>query len=187
MITAIGTQLRYARIGWIGLHSRNLGISPDRTQKSLVSVAFDRGKCGIEVSTCDTMASFSQIMSTLDQMVQEKGKGSGFGRHQHSDDWVLVPDQAALSEAAKLLKSAKWSGLGPVAQGIWGDCQGSAASPYRVATDPSNPGSKGTCPTRNFPSKHGLAQLLLHGRGAAFPQTEVPLWVADWMGAGIAR
>ena len=73
----------------------------------------------------------------------------------------LAPDQASLSAAAKLKKPGPWSLLGcdDAAGLIWGECQGSGSSPYRVMCSEADYGYKCTCPSRKFPCKHSLALM----------------------------
>lgn len=96
----------------------------------------------------------------------------------------LAPDQAALAAAAKLKKSGPWSLLGSDDAGtIWGECQGSGASPYRVVCSEMDYGTKCTCPSRKFPCKHALALLWMRADGAhRFDPAPAPDWVTDWLG-----
>src|SRR5215470_12300700 len=66
----------------------------------------------------------------------------------------LAPDQASLAAARKLLKPSSWPTL---AQGdglIWGECQGSGATPYRVVVSEANAGYKCTCPMQTHAHPH---------------------------------
>ena len=70
---------------------------------------------------------------------------------------ALAPDQASLVAARKLVKASGWSGLSSDSAGlIWGECQGSGSSPYRVIVSEADAGYKCTCPSRKFPCKHSL-------------------------------
>ena len=73
----------------------------------------------------------------------------------------LAPDQASLGAALKLVKPAKWPVLGAGAGTtlVWGECQGSGATPYRVVADTADLSYKCTCPSRKFPCKHVLALM----------------------------
>lgn len=94
----------------------------------------------------------------------------------------LAPDQAALAAAAKLKKSGSWSLIGADAGGtIWGECQGSGASPYRVVCSETDYGTKCTCPSRKFPCKHALALMWMRAEGARFEPGATPDWVGDWL------
>jgi hypothetical protein len=96
---------------------------------------------------------------------------------------AIAPDQASLSAARKLLKPALWSGLAANGAGlIWGECQGSGATPYRVAVSEPDTGYKCTCPSRKFPCKHALGLMWLRAEGkAAFETGAAPEWVLDWV------
>lgn len=95
---------------------------------------------------------------------------------------ALAPDQASLAAARKLLKPSMWPTL---AQGdglIWGECQGSGATPYRVVVNEVDSGYKCTCPSRKFPCKHSLALMWMRAdRSAEFASATVPDWVKDWL------
>ncbi len=95
----------------------------------------------------------------------------------------LAPDQASLAAAAKLRKPGLWSSLGCDAGGlIWGECQGSGASPYRVICSEVDFGTKCTCPSRKFPCKHALALMWIRADSALpFADEPHPLWVGDWL------
>jgi len=95
---------------------------------------------------------------------------------------ALAPDQASLAAARKLLKPSSWPTL---AQGdglVWGECQGSGATPYRVVVNEADAGYKCTCPSRKFPCKHALALMWMRAdKSAAFASASVPDWVKDWL------
>lgn len=94
----------------------------------------------------------------------------------------IAPDQASLVAARKLVKPSAWSGLGTDNEGLlWGECQGSGSSPYRVVVSESNVGSKCTCPSRKFPCKHCLALMWMRSEGrTAFAAGQAPEWVQEW-------
>ena len=96
---------------------------------------------------------------------------------------ALAPDQASLDAARKLLKPALWPTLaGDEAGLVWGEAQGSGASPYRVVISEADAGYKCTCPSRKFPCKHSLALMWLRAEGkASFTRAEPPAWVNDWL------
>jgi SWIM zinc finger len=95
----------------------------------------------------------------------------------------LAPDQASLSAAAKLKKPGLWPLLACDAAGlVWGECQGSGASPYRVICSETDFGYKCTCPSRKFPCKHTLALMWMRADGAPpFKTGAAPAWVGDWL------
>ncbi|HEY6816878.1 MAG TPA: SWIM zinc finger family protein [Croceibacterium sp.] len=96
----------------------------------------------------------------------------------------LAPDQGSLAAARKLLKADKWPTLQSDGAGlIWGECQGSGATPYRVAVTEADAGYKCTCPSRKFPCKHSLALMWLRADGLApFASGSPPQWIGDWLG-----
>src|SRR6516165_5905132 len=94
----------------------------------------------------------------------------------------LAPDQASLAAARKLLKPSSWPTLAEGDGLIWGECQGSGSTPYRVAVHEADGGSKCTCPSRKFPCKHALALMWMRAdKAAAFAPATVPDWVKDWL------
>ena len=95
---------------------------------------------------------------------------------------ALAPDQASLAAARKLLKPSSWSTLGEGEGLVWGECQGSGATPYRVVVNEADAGYKCTCPSRKFPCKHALALMWMRVDGSApFVSMSVPNWVKDWL------
>jgi SWIM zinc finger len=95
----------------------------------------------------------------------------------------LAPDQASLSAAAKLKKPGLWPLLACDTAGlVWGECQGSGASPYRVICSEADFSHKCTCPSRKFPCKHTLALMWMRADGVLPFKTEAaPAWVGDWL------
>jgi SWIM zinc finger len=94
----------------------------------------------------------------------------------------LAPDQASLAAARKLLKPSSWPTLAEGEGLVWGECQGSGATPYRVVVNEADAGYKCTCPSRKFPCKHTLALMWMRaGKSAAFAPAAVPDWVKDWL------
>ncbi|MEO0605298.1 MAG: SWIM zinc finger family protein, partial [Myxococcota bacterium] len=94
----------------------------------------------------------------------------------------LASDQGSLKAAGKLLKPNKWPLVGvDESRGlIWGECQGSAATPYRTVFDLQDHGYKCTCPSRKFPCKHTLALAWRHAE-TGLPTGTVPEWVEEWL------
>src|SRR5262245_41865083 len=94
----------------------------------------------------------------------------------------LAPDQASLAAARKLLKPSSWPTLAEGEGLVWGECQGSGATPYRVVVTEADVGYKCTCPSRKFPCKHALALMWMRAeKSAAFAPATVPDWVKDWL------
>ena len=96
---------------------------------------------------------------------------------------TLAPDQGSLDAARKLLKPGSWPTLAQDGAGLlWGECQGSGATPYRVCVTELDAGYKCSCPSRKFPCKHSLALMWLRVDGkAAFATGTAPEWVKDWL------
>lgn len=95
----------------------------------------------------------------------------------------IAPDQASLTAAKKLLKPAKWPLLEEGGDAlIWGECQGSGPTPYRVVVSESDTGYKCTCPSRKFPCKHAIALMWIRADNIApFSAGSPPQWVSDWL------
>src|SRR5262250_464572 len=95
---------------------------------------------------------------------------------------ALAPDQASLAAARKLLKPSFWPTLAQGEGLVWGECQGSGATPYRVVVNEADSGYKCTCPSRKFPCKHSLALMWMRvDKSSAFISAPVPEWVKDWL------
>src|SRR5438067_455795 len=95
---------------------------------------------------------------------------------------ALAPDQASLAAARKLLKRSSWPTLAEGDGLVWGECQGSGATPYRVVINEADAGYKCTCPSRKFPCKHSLAIMWMRAdKSATFVPAPVPDWVKDWL------
>jgi hypothetical protein len=94
----------------------------------------------------------------------------------------LAPDQASLDAARKLLKPSGWPAVASNGAGlVWGECQGSGATPYRVVVSEADAGYKCSCPSRKFPCKHSLALMWMRAEGKqTFLIAPVPAWVSDW-------
>ncbi len=92
---------------------------------------------------------------------------------------ALTQDAQTLNEGRKLALTARWSATGASDDRVWGLCQGSGASPYRVCADDS--AYKCSCPSRKTPCKHILGLLLLSIlQPELFPPTDPPAWVKAW-------
>lgn len=102
---------------------------------------------------------------------------------------ALAPDTASVKAAEKLLSPGKWPLLQFNDNAIWGECQGSGASPYQSRIDLDGPAFKCSCPSRKFPCKHGLALFLLFcERQQAFTQAQdAPPWVSEWIASRFSK
>jgi SWIM zinc finger len=95
---------------------------------------------------------------------------------------ALAPDASSRHAAQPLASGWSWPLTGAAdGSALWGECQGSAASPYRTVIDLSGPAYRCSCPSRKFPCKHALALLLLWSDGAVAPCADPPEWARSWL------
>lgn len=101
---------------------------------------------------------------------------------------TLAPDASSQRSARSLANARSWTATGAAEPGtLWGECQGSAAAPYRTAVDLSgHPAYKCSCPSRKLPCKHALGLLLLWSAGGV-PAGTPPEWVRTWLTGRAAR
>ncbi len=80
-----------------------------------------------------------------------------------SKEWIasLAPDASSLKDGIGLAKPLKWTNLSKHPAGIWGDCQGSAKTPYQVRIALTDFKIYCNCPSRKRPCKHALGLLTL--------------------------
>jgi len=101
---------------------------------------------------------------------------------------ALAPDASSAKAGRELATPRKWVTLGQSEGALWGECQGSGATPYKTQIDLSEPAFKCTCPSHKFPCKHGLGLFLLfEAQAQPFPKGEPPEWVADWLQSRVKR
>ncbi len=101
---------------------------------------------------------------------------------------ALAPDAPSLRAAQPLASGRSWPLTGVAAgSALWGECQGSAATPYRTAVDLSGPAYRCSCPSRKFPCKHALALMLLWSDGVVAPCTDPPEWASAWLATRSAK
>jgi len=103
---------------------------------------------------------------------------------------ALAPDPASARAAAALAGARRWSGLGGDGEGraVWGECQGSGATPYRTQVDLRDLATRCSCPSRKFPCKHALGLLLLLlASPELFGVSDRPAWVAEWLAGRAER
>ena len=101
---------------------------------------------------------------------------------------ALAPDAASLRAAQSLASGGSWplTGAGD-GDAVWGECQGSAATPYRTAVDLSGPAYRCSCPSRKFPCKHALALLLMWSGDGIANHAAAPDWAASWLASRAAK
>lgn len=95
-----------------------------------------------------------------------------------SKEWIasLAPDTASLKAGIGLAKPLNWKNLSKHPEGIWGDCQGSAKTPYQVQIALTDFKIHCTCPSRKRPCKHALGLLTLFSQDVNLfnEQSELP-------------
>jgi hypothetical protein len=102
---------------------------------------------------------------------------------------ALAPDAPSQRAAQSLASDRAWSLTGAVEPGaLWGECRGSAATPYRTVVDLSGPAYRCSCPSRKFPCKHVLALLLLWVEGSVKDHADRPPdWAASWLTGRVGK
>lgn len=95
---------------------------------------------------------------------------------------ALAPDAGSAKSGRELSSARKWASLGSGDDVLWGECQGSGASPYQTKVALDGPAFHCSCPSRKFPCKHGLGLFLLFAnQPSALPAGEPPAWVTSWL------
>src|SRR3954447_13499595 len=101
---------------------------------------------------------------------------------------ALAPDASAARAGRELGSARRWLSTASSSDAIWGECQGSARAPYRVAIDPSGPAFNCSCPSRKLPCKHALGLFLVYAANpAGLAPADPPEWVATWLPSRRAR
>jgi hypothetical protein len=100
---------------------------------------------------------------------------------------ALAPNPEAFKAGNKLASESQWQELGNSDRAIWGKIKGSGSQPYFTQIDHQNFASKCSCPSRQFPCKHGVALLLIYARKADSAASSEPDWVNDWVGKRKAK
>jgi len=81
-----------------------------------------------------------------------------------------------------LAQPRKWVSVGGNEKAIWGECQGSGASPYQTRVELTGLATKCSCPSRKFPCKHALGLMLACASDPAkFQNGAPPAWVVEWL------
>ena len=92
---------------------------------------------------------------------------------------ALAPNSSAVANAKKICSSGSFVKLAHSSDDTFymGECKGSGKSNYIVSADfvdEENPVMRCTCPSRQFPCKHGLALLFEIADGKTFEDCEIP-------------
>lgn len=93
----------------------------------------------------------------------------------------LSPKAEAFKAGSKLARESDWIELGHSDRALWGKIKGSGVQPYFTQVDHQNFASKCTCPSRQFPCKHGLALMLIYAQKSSAESALEPEWVKDWV------
>jgi hypothetical protein len=98
---------------------------------------------------------------------------------------ALAPDAPSQRAAQSLASGPSWQLTGAAEPGaLWGECRGSAATPYRTVVDLAGPVYQCSCPSRKFPCKHVLALMLLWAEGSVKDDAgHPPDWAGSWLTA----
>ncbi len=100
----------------------------------------------------------------------------------------LAPDAGSAKSGKDLATPRKWVSLGCNDDVLWGECQGSGASPYQTKIELTEPAFHCSCPSRKFPCKHALGLFLLWaGQPQSLAQGAPPAWVTSWLEARSQR
>jgi hypothetical protein len=101
---------------------------------------------------------------------------------------ALAPDASSRRAAQLLAAGRSWSLTGAVDDSaLWGECLGSAVTPYRTVVDLSGPAYRCSCPSRKFPCKHALALMLLWSDSTVGTNGGPPDWAAIWLAGRSAK
>lgn len=93
---------------------------------------------------------------------------------------MTAPNASAAANGRKLSREGRFSAHGSSSEGnvFWANCAGSGKNGYRTSVDFSNgeaaPVCRCSCPSRQFPCKHGVGLLYEILAGKAFPVGPVP-------------
>lgn len=105
---------------------------------------------------------------------------------------AMAPNANAVANAKKIVKSGGFIRLARSEDDTYytGECQGSGSSVYTVSVDfieESSPVCRCSCPSRQFPCKHGLALLLKLTEDQAWETCEIPQTILDKRAKAKAR
>ncbi|MDA0633257.1 SWIM zinc finger family protein [Nonomuraea sp. MCN248] len=99
----------------------------------------------------------------------------------------LAPDASSRKAAQGVAAAGKWRVRGVTGEVLFGECQGSGASPYQACVDLSEPAFRCGCPSRKFPCKHALGLLLLWSADGVPETDELPAFASEWLAQRDAR
>ncbi len=106
----------------------------------------------------------------------------------HEQILALAPDAQVAKAAQGLAAPRHWQRAGRSLSAVWGEHQGSGATPYQVVLDLTGPAYRCTCPSRKQPCKHALGLFLLTAAApAALGVGEAPDWAQHWLDSRAAQ
>lgn len=103
-----------------------------------------------------------------------------------ADRWTVdqvlaaAPDSTSQVAGRRLARPGPWSAIGVSDGVLWGECQGSGRTPYRVTVDTGARRYQCSCPSRKFPCKHALALLFLWTEGRISESGEIASFARDF-------
>lgn len=97
---------------------------------------------------------------------------------------AMAPNANAVANAKKIIKSNGFTSLSRSADDTFymGECKGSGSSVYSVSVDfidEASPVCRCSCPSRQFPCKHGLALMLKILEDGPWDACEIPQTILD--------
>jgi hypothetical protein len=97
---------------------------------------------------------------------------------------AAAPDSASQVAGRKLARPGPWSSIGGSDGLLWGECQGSGKTPYRVTVDTGTRRYQCSCPSRKFPCKHALGLLFLWAEDRVDASGEIAGYAKDFADRG---
>lgn len=98
----------------------------------------------------------------------------------------LAPDAASVGPGLALAVAARWFDLGTSEAAVWGGCESSGTTTYRVFVEPAEKAYRCSCPSRKIPCKHALGLLMLWARDEV-PSAPEPEWVTRLLADRVHR
>ncbi len=99
----------------------------------------------------------------------------------------LAPDASSRKAAQGVAAPGRWPVRGLTGEVLFGECEGSGATPYQACVDLGEPAYRCSCPSRKFPCKHALGLLLLWSSDGVPPADGLPAWAGEWLAQREAR
>lgn len=93
---------------------------------------------------------------------------------------AAAPDSGSQIAGRRLARPGPWSAVGLSDGLLWGECQGSGRTPYRVTVDTGGRRYQCSCPSRKFPCKHALGLLFLWAERRIDESGEIASFAKDF-------